>query len=231
MFLSKLLLNLRHPFVRRDLADPYRLHQTLRRVVPKNRPEGTAPAKEARAELLFRVETDRIGAGPFILIQTAHRPDWSGFAVDYLAEPPAPPKDLSILSFHVGQRLRFRLRANPTKRAGKSVSDAQWVGKRVGLMSEEDQLAWLLRKADQSGFRIPSSDEPANGLKVFSVRIIPEGNVVARKKDHTLTCLAVRFEGLLEVTDPVRFRQTLAEGIGSAKGLGFGLLSLARAEE
>lgn len=41
--------------------------------------------------------------------------------------------------------------------------------------------------------------------------------------------LAVRFDGLLEVTDPGKFLETLRAGIGSAKGFGFGLLSLAPA--
>ena len=43
-----------------------------------------------------------------------------------------------------------------------------------------------------------------------------------------MTHQAVRFEGVLQVVDPVAFQQTLRCGIGSAKGFGFGLLSLAR---
>jgi len=39
--------------------------------------------------------------------------------------------------------------------------------------------------------------------------------------------LAVTFDGILRVTDPELFTQTLAQGVGTAKGLGFGLLSLA----
>ena len=50
------------------------------------------------------------------------------------------------------------------------------------------------------------------------------------KKTCRLTHVAVRFDGLLEVTDPVKFLETLRAGIGSAKGFGFGLLSLARPE-
>ena len=50
--------------------------------------------------------------------------------------------------------------------------------------------------------------------------------VAVRKMAH----LAVRFEGVLQVVDPVAFQQTLRRGIGSAKGFGFGLLSIARCE-
>jgi CRISPR system Cascade subunit CasE len=38
---------------------------------------------------------------------------------------------------------------------------------------------------------------------------------------------AVEFRGILTVTDPARFRETFARGIGSAKGFGFGMLALA----
>ena len=40
---------------------------------------------------------------------------------------------------------------------------------------------------------------------------------------------SVQFDGLLRVTDPDRLRETVRKGIGSGKGLGFGLLSLAPA--
>jgi CRISPR system Cascade subunit CasE len=38
----------------------------------------------------------------------------------------------------------------------------------------------------------------------------------------------VQFEGDLEVTDAAAFRAALAQGIGSGKAYGFGLLSIAR---
>jgi CRISPR system Cascade subunit CasE len=44
-----------------------------------------------------------------------------------------------------------------------------------------------------------------------------------------LSLLSVLFEGVLEVTDPDAFHDTLVQGIGSGKAFGFGLLSLARA--
>lgn len=42
-----------------------------------------------------------------------------------------------------------------------------------------------------------------------------------------LTFSSVLFEGELEITDANAFRQTLAQGIGSGKAYGFGLLSIA----
>ncbi|MGI6156807.1 MAG: type I-E CRISPR-associated protein Cas6/Cse3/CasE, partial [Enterococcus lemanii] len=44
-----------------------------------------------------------------------------------------------------------------------------------------------------------------------------------------LSHLAVRYDGLLRVRSSEVFGEALAAGIGSAKGFGFGLLSLAPA--
>ena len=90
----------------------------------------------------------------------------------------------------------------------------------VELLTEEEQMAWLGRKALGGGFR------------VLGAQAVREGMVHGRKTDehgrHGLTHLAVRFDGLLEVTEPARMLEAVRVGIGSGKGFGFGLLSLAR---
>ena len=64
--------------------------------------------------------------------------------------------------------------------------------------------------------------------------VIPEGLVKdeVRRNGSTMTVrfLSVRFEGLLQVSDPDRFVGAIRSGIGSAKGFGFGLLSVAPAQ-
>ena len=111
-------------------------------------------------------------------------------------------------------------------------------GKRVGLATEGEQVRWLLRRADAGGFQIPGTwvdaklpetGEPVH-LPNFRVDVVPEGRDPNGKPGHAGEFLAVRFEGVLAVTDPEAFRATVAVGIGSGKAFGFGLLSLARAE-
>jgi CRISPR system Cascade subunit CasE len=41
--------------------------------------------------------------------------------------------------------------------------------------------------------------------------------------------LSVQFDGVLRVTDAQKLTETIARGVGSGKGFGFGLLSLAPA--
>jgi CRISPR system Cascade subunit CasE len=209
MFLSKLTLNPYHRAVRRDLANPYALHQTLARAFP-DADEG-GPGR-----VLFRVEWPR-ESSPFVLVQSDKLPTWDELPSDYLNESGTKPLD--ELVFQAGQRLHFRLRANPARRLGSS-ADPRWQHKRVGLCREEEQRRWLDRKGAEGGFRIGPQ----------GCQVIPEGMIVARKPGHELHFQAVRFEGTLEVLDPEHFGRTLAEGIGPAKGLGFGLLSVAPLE-
>jgi CRISPR system Cascade subunit CasE len=236
MFLSKLVLNARDRQARCDLARPYDLHRTLWRCFPGNDP----------GRVLFRVDPDRIGAPPTILVQSDLRPQWERLeerGEHYLLAPP----DLKEFqpSFTSGQCLRFRLRANPTKKVASlskterlagigSAEEKTKNGQRLALLHEEEQVAWLLQKGAKGGFRIPGEWlQTVDGRKVpnFRIEVIPEGWVRCGKDGHTEgRFLAVRFEGVLEATDPDQLRQTIFDGIGSAKGFGFGLLSLARAE-
>lgn len=231
MFLSKLILNLRNPKARGDLARPYEMHRTLMNGYPHLRVED-------RCDLLFRVEPSRTGP-PVVLVQTSDDPDWPRLPAGYLLAPAkCRPLDLPVTA---GQQLRFRLRANPTKRVAAKNDRLGGVmaGKRIGLATEAEQIRWLLRKSESGGFLIPGewvpakhpeTDEPIQ-LPNFRVDVVPEGRERNDKPGFAGDFLAVRFEGVLVVTDAERFRATVATGIGSAKAFGFGLLSLAPAQE
>ncbi len=215
MFLSRLCPDPRDAAVRRDLTNPYDLHRTLLRAFP-----GADDGGPGR--VLFRAELPRDGL-PVVLVQSDAPPAWDRLPARYLRRP-AEFKSLPALEAAPGRRLLFRLRANPTTKV-QTLSKADRLakvpgrnGKRVGLLGEAEQLNWLTHKGEAGGFRLP-----ANG-----VRVAPEGTVRAWKGGSSLSFLAVRFDGILEVTDPAAFRQTLAAGVGPAKGLGFGLLSVAR---
>ncbi len=206
------------------------MHRTLMNGYPY-------PRVESRCDLLFRVEPSRTGT-PVVLVQTRDDPDWSQLPGGYLRGPAeCKPFDLAV---RPGQRLRFRLRANPTKRVAAKNERLGGVmaGKRVGLTAEAEQLRWLLRRADAGGFRIPGewveAKHPETGEPVqlpnFRVDIVPDGRDRNDKPDHDGAFLAVRFDGVLVVTDPPAFRETVAAGLGSAKAFGFGLLSVAPVE-
>jgi CRISPR system Cascade subunit CasE len=210
MYLSRLILNPRSLRVQKEIANPYEMHRSVMRAFPDD-------LKADTERVLFRLESQRCTGSLALLVQSWTLPDWS-----WLAEPgargyllPVGEPNPAIKSFDLalapGQALAFRLRANPTTKRD---------GKRHGLFQAEEQHKWLVRKAEQGGFR------------VLSARITDtsdaEGWIHHDDQRHRLKLFAVRFDGLLQVADPDRLRETVRQGIGSGKGLGFGLLSLAR---
>jgi CRISPR system Cascade subunit CasE len=143
-----------------------------------------------------------------------------------------------LSSIREGMELAFRIRANPTKRVARK-NDPLY-GKRVGLLKVDEQIGWLIRKGQErerekpGGFEIlmtEVSDPQGKVQLVPRVDVHLEGDMKGRKKEREdlleMTHTAVRFEGILRVTDAGAFRETLRKGIGSGKAYGFGLLSIA----
>jgi CRISPR system Cascade subunit CasE len=116
-------------------------------------------------------------------------------------------------------RYRFQLRANPTKKVtafgldGKPKKNSR----RVPLVKREDLVAWLQRKGEAGGFTVAEN----------SLRILAGGREYFSKQGVTGLHSSVEFEGLLTVTDGAKFFRAFANGIGSAKAFGFGLLVVA----
>jgi len=208
MYLTSLRLNPRSSQVQTEVANAYEMHRTLMRAFP-----GSSAGGPGR--VLFRFEDDRYSRGLIVLVQSAKKPDWSFFQndreyLDPLADNPCESKEFNP-RFVARQRLSFRLRGNPTVKRN---------GRRLGLRKEEEQVGWLDRKAGEGGFR------------VLACRITPKGlqkpaKILGKDWTQELTFLATIYEGVLEVTDPERFGKTLASGVGSGKGLGFGMVSIA----
>jgi CRISPR system Cascade subunit CasE len=215
MYLSRLILNPRNRRVQRELANPYQMHKTLMRSFPDD-------LDREKDRILFRVDVDPRTDAIIVLLQSTLAPRWNWLtnngARGYLLKPPETKTfDLDLAP---GQVLSFRLRANPTVKRRRERDDGSLRAVRDPLYREEEQLRWMERKAGQSGFCL---------LSVRSQNA-PDVRGWAYHKDakHKLKLFAVRFDGLLQVTDPDRLRETVRHGIGSGKGLGFGLLSLAR---
>jgi CRISPR system Cascade subunit CasE len=204
MYLYRLLPDLAHPQVRRDLADPYQMHCTLARAFSAD--DDTPPEK-----FLWRLEADR-GADPLVLVQSEHAGHWARLRdrfPGYAADIDHKTIDLAA-TLQPGREYLFRLRANPT------VTRA---GKRHGLVREEDQLGWLSRQGDRLGFGI-SSCVVSRQQRLGASRRKTGGT--------TITVFTCQFDGRLEVRDAALLADAMAAGIGHAKSLGLGLLSLAR---
>jgi len=230
MYLSRLILNPRSRQVQRELADPYELHRTVSHAFA----DGVFKAersKENTTNILFRVDLRPRTRIPVLLLQSRQKPEWafleerkgyllgeSNLPLD--AENPAV-KEMD-LRFRVGQALAFRLRANPTFKRTIPKENGEKHKLRLGIFKEEDQQKWLQRKFESAG------------AALVSVNIVNEqftrGKLFIEKEDQKrMRFLSIQFDGVLQVKDPEQLVKSIYTGFGSAKGLGFGLLSLARA--
>jgi CRISPR system Cascade subunit CasE len=183
------------------------------------------------AGFLFRIDPAYDGRA-VILVQSAVRPDWdyAFHNASYLLAA-APEVKLSEPRFTMGRRLRFRLAGNPTKKidtmkkaerqslAPEQLQDKKGRhGKRVPVPADQ-LLDWLLRRAQSGGFCVIKDSTSIQPGYIYMNKT-RDGSAGQRLR-------SVRYEGILEVTDPDKFRDTLLRGIGPGKAFGFGLLSVA----
>jgi CRISPR system Cascade subunit CasE len=220
MFLHRIHLDPRCRAARRDLADPYQLHSTLCRAFcgPNEKcPEG---------EILWRLEPEIDPTGcSRVLVQSRSMPDWAEIDVQgwlAKADPAIDLKDrLKLDALKVGQRFRFRLRANPCVTRND---------KRLGLLRLEEQEAWVQRKGGLHGFSLPrltSFDLSESSQERVDVRISQEQ--MSRGNQHSgnrIRIFSVLYDGILTVTETDKFRAALQTGIGHGKVMGLGLLSV-----
>lgn len=202
LHLSRLVLNPKSRDARRDLANPYELHRTLARAFAPD--EQTAPAR-----FLWRLEPTGNWAQPQLLVQSSTPGNWQPLCdLPYYLQGEVQDKCIELDRWlEVGRTYRFRLQANPTVTRD---------GKRRGICGEADQLAWLARQAERHGFSVHQA--------LVSNSAMQQG----RKGDNRLSVLMATFEGVLQINDRQVVQAALCDGIGPAKALGCGLLSLGK---
>lgn len=162
----------------------------------------------------------------------------------FLALAPRPARDLHGLfrldqtefapELAAGDRLAFRLRANPTVARGPGgarsrpcdvVMDAlKPLAPGTRAEARRDAIdaaghAWLARQAERCGFALLGAPAVDGYLR----RRIP------RDAGAPAIISTLDFDGLLQVQDPVAFAGALANGIGRGKAFGCGLLLIRRA--
>jgi len=224
MYLSRLILNPRSRQVQHELADPYELHRTVCKAFPNANYKDNEPSG-----ILFRLDLHPRTRIPTLLVQSRQQPNWDFLSAekkDYLLGENDLPLEIKNPAFtelnlklHSGQVLAFRLRANPTVKKDR---EGKAQGRRVGLIHEADQEKWIKRKLESAGAALVNVDivnEQFTRGKLFK----------EHEKDKRMNFLSVQFDGVLQIKDKDKLVNTIFTGFGSAKGLGFGLLSLARA--
>jgi len=203
MYLTRLTLNTRSTQARRDLGDAYEMHRTLVRSF-------VAGPQTIPLRFLWRLEAVIDSSqSPTVLVQSEAQGDWAVLdqLPNYLMRP-AETKNVELTRLvGLGRRYRFLLLANPT---------VCRKGKRLALLQQNEQTAWIERQGDRYGFCVES--------------LVVRGHDLLNRSSAEKSPICIQrvcFEGFLEVRKTATFAQALVAGIGPAKAFGCGLLSVA----
>lgn len=206
MYLARLRLDPAHPQARRDLASAYEMHRTLSRAFARS-------ADDPPARFLWRLEAqgaDAFFLPPTVLVQSVEPGNW--MALDDLQGYLYQQVEMRLVNLdgllQRGRTCIYRLACNPTVTRG---------GKRFGLVREDDQIEWLQRQGRTHGFTL-------NTARILRSERV---SVNQGRGGQRITVQVVQFDGMLRVVDPSKVAQVLVHGIGHAKALGLGMLSLA----
>jgi CRISPR system Cascade subunit CasE len=211
MHLTRFEINVVRRDARTMLASPQRMHAAVLAAFPESRTDGRVLWRldEMRHDVvLYIVSPDKPDLTH--LVETIGRPTYGWQTRDY-------GSFLDRLS--TGERWAFRLRANPVHNVRLAGSGR---GKRVGHVTAEQQIAWFHRQAQRHGFTLVTGSAGEPDLMLRDRR-----SLRFERQHRTVTLATAMFEGTLQVADPVAMRIALVGGIGSGKGYGCGLLTLA----
>jgi len=178
------------------IRDAYSIHKIVYSLFPKK--------DDATRDFLF---ADKGGDRDCrqILILSERKPDLPVFGEIISKEIP----DLFLKCDYYG----FEVTVNPTQRKGVT-------HKIVPIRGMENLHEWFIGKAPSLGFEVETQSLQVTRIGVQSFDKIKEGKTF--KQTHG----TATFIGKLKVTDRQAFIKSFRQGIGRAKGFGFGLLQI-----
>lgn len=213
---TRIRIDPRRRTARHALASNERLHAIVQRATS---PE-SHPTTDTNGRALWRLDPGHSTHALYIVssgyVNAAVLQQQLGVSLTDIASCSYDPF-LDQLS--IGQQWRFRLKANPTKSIGSRKHGKR--GQRIPITNQSEQIDWLERQASRLGFHIP-----INRLEVPEVIVRDSGPISFMRKERQVTLRSVIFDGFLAIDNPNQLRKALTDGIGRARGYGFGLMTL-----
>lgn len=237
-YLSRVWLNPLRRGAQRLLQSPQALHAAVL---------GGLSSQPVAERVLWRLELHQAHRAE-LLVLTQSMPSWehlveqAGWASTADQQAQVRPYDALLAQLRSGRSFAFRLRANPTvtTRQPEKPSAAQRDrlgtsgrsrGVRVAHRTADQQLRWIRDRASRWGFELPETADGYPGACVVArERVVFTKSSAHRagSSDSNRVVLQVAtFEGQLRVIDPAAARQSLLEGVGTARAYGCGLITLA----
>lgn len=205
------------------IALDIRQRETIRALSAVNLLHGAIEfAFQDKSRHLWRI--DELDGVTWLMILSETIPKLSGLQAQFgYSERPAETRSCDMLFQRIvnGSRWRFRLVANPTRSVPSKTPGQR--GKVVAEGAVPAQREWLQRHAASHGFSLKPGEFDITRSEWKQFR---KGTDRYRR----VTLLQVTYEGLLEVTDAVRFLETLKQGLGRGKAYGLGMITVMRYE-
>ena len=210
MYISRIELYTQKLATRLALSSPQILHAAIERCFDREGGE-----KERK---LWRL--DRFRGKLYLVLLSPGLPDFTHFAAQFCEEGVSgefkayqPVLD----GIKNGQRLRFRLRANPVHSVPIVHGERGKIFPQVTIAQKQ---AWLIKRSESCGFTLGEDD-----FTVVESRIM---RFKRKERESRVELNIAVYEGELVVIDAARFVQALINGIGRAKAYGCGLITVAR---
>ena len=216
-YLSRVELNARKRGARQLLMSPQAMHAAVESSLPPS-------ARRVGERFLWRV--DRYGARNDLYVVSPGAPDFThvveqaGWVVEGDVGWLSRPYDRLLDRLEAGQLWAFRLAANPTH-MGRAPDGSM---KRFGHVTAQQQLDWLLVRAERHGFSIPVETDGIPALEIIARHTL---RFARGRSERKVTINQAVYEGVLRAEDPESLRFGLTQGIGRAKAYGCGLMTLA----
>ncbi|MBN9612685.1 MAG: type I-E CRISPR-associated protein Cas6/Cse3/CasE [Actinobacteria bacterium] len=229
MYLTRFQINPHRRDAAKLLASPQVMHAAVLAGFPNE-------IRSDAGRVLWRV--DRAGVKHLLIISSPTKPD-----LTHLVEQAGWPaveggwetRDFRPLldRFDGGQQWGFRLTGNPTHALAPQPGERR--GRIVAHRTVEHQIGWLAAQSNRHGFslveqqiqRLDAESGQPRLITASTARLSRSEIVRFARGGQTVTLRVAEFDGLLEITDPDRFRGALSHGIGSARAYGCGLLTVA----
>ncbi|WP_367027382.1 type I-E CRISPR-associated protein Cas6/Cse3/CasE [Methylococcus sp. ANG] len=221
MYFSRISVNPTDPAKVMEVlkANDYALHQMLWKLFPDD--------PETSRDFLFRHDEDQ--RWPVFYLVSQREPDGSDELLRVASKPYRP-------QLRSGETLTFSLRANPVhtrktddanqkkRKRDDVVMHLKWQYRQsnadavpaLAELAQEAGEQWLVRQGERNGFRLLS-------VRADNYR---QARLDTRRRNIRFSTLD--FTGLLQVTEPDVFAETLCKGIGPAKAFGCGLMLVRR---
>lgn len=229
MYLSRCEINPNRRGAKHLLGNPQAMHAAVLSCFPRS-----LSAENGR--VLWRV--DQSESGVFLYVTSGLEPDFT--VIQEQAGWPdartalAKPYDRFLDALQEGQFYHFRLSANPVRGIPRT---GETRGKVRAHVTTAQREKWLVQRSAELGFEICINPHALDSESEKSDEEIPRLlSVVGSRKwlfdkgredqRHRVTLQMVTFEGVLQVTDSSRLRETLVGGVGRGKAYGCGLMTL-----